>query len=96
MRSGYYGAPRLLVALLEAVGEDRRAHAEGRALERPGVALFERMRAAGDAALIVAGAGAILDEHVVTRAVFAVGGTMYMIGALTFALVHPQTEGGQP
>lgn len=41
-------------------------------------------------------AGALLDESVVTRAVFAVGGTMFVVGATTFALTHPQTpEGGQ-
>lgn len=37
-------------------------------------------------------AGAMLDESVVTRAVFAVGGTMYMVGATTFVLTHPLTE----
>lgn len=37
-------------------------------------------------------AGALLDESVVTRAVFAVGGTMYMVGATTYVLTHPQTE----
>ena len=39
-------------------------------------------------------AGALLDESVVTRAVFAVGGTMFMVGATTFALTHPQGQGG--
>lgn len=37
-------------------------------------------------------AGARLNESVVTRSVFAVGGTMYVIGATTYALTHPQTE----
>jgi hypothetical protein len=39
-------------------------------------------------------AGVLLDESVVTRAVFAVGGTMYMVGATTYALINPQ-DGGQ-
>ena len=39
-------------------------------------------------------AGALLDESVVTRAVFAVGGTMFMIGATTYALVNPHNQGG--
>jgi hypothetical protein len=39
-------------------------------------------------------AGALLDESVVTRAVFAVGGTMFMIGATAYALIHPQGQGG--
>ena len=39
-------------------------------------------------------AGALLDESVVTRAVFAVGGTMFMVGATTYALIHPQGQGG--
>ena len=39
-------------------------------------------------------AGALLDESVVTRAAFAVGGTMFMVGATTFALTHPQGQGG--
>ena len=38
-------------------------------------------------------AGALLDESVVTRAVFAVGGTMFMVGATAYALIHPQGEG---
>lgn len=38
-------------------------------------------------------AGALLDESVVTRAVFAVGGTMFMVGATAFALIHPQGQG---
>lgn len=37
-------------------------------------------------------AGALLDESVVTRSVFAVGGTMYILGATTYVLTHPQTE----
>jgi len=37
-------------------------------------------------------AGAVLDESVVTRSVFAVGGTMYMVGATTYVLTHPQPE----
>ena len=37
-------------------------------------------------------AGVMLDESVVTRSVFAVGGTMYIVGATTYALTHPQTE----
>ena len=40
-------------------------------------------------------AGIRLDEHVVTRAAFAVGGTMYMVGALTYTLVHPETDGSE-
>ena len=39
-------------------------------------------------------AGALLDESVVTRSVFAVGGTMFMVGATTYALIHPQEKGG--
>ena len=39
-------------------------------------------------------AGALLDESVVTRAVFAVGGTMFMVGATAYALIHPQEQGG--
>ena len=39
-------------------------------------------------------AGALLDERVVTRAVFAVGGTMFMVGATAYALIHPQGQGG--
>ena len=39
-------------------------------------------------------AGALLDESVVTRAVFAVGGTLFMVGATTYALLHPQSQGG--
>jgi len=68
------------------------------------------LRVSGAPVMMIAGlpglaAGALLDEHVVTRAVFAVGGTMYMVGALTYALAHPQTgqtgqggegEGGMP
>ena len=38
-------------------------------------------------------AGALLDESVVTRAVFAVGGTMFMVGATAYALIHPQGGG---
>jgi hypothetical protein len=39
-------------------------------------------------------AGALLDESVVTRAVFAVGGTMFMVGATTYALITPPSQGG--
>lgn len=58
------------------------------------------MRLAGAPVTAVAGlpgvfAGAVLDESVVTRATFAVGGTMFMIGATTYVLVHPQGQGGQ-
>ena len=35
-------------------------------------------------------AGALLDESVVTRATFAVGGTMFMVGATAYALINPQ------
>ena len=57
------------------------------------------MRIAGAPVSAVAGvpgiiAGALLDESVVTRAVFAVGGTMFMVGATTYALIHPQDQGG--
>jgi len=38
-------------------------------------------------------AGALLDESVVTRSVFAVGGTMFMVGATAYALIHPQGQG---
>ena len=38
-------------------------------------------------------AGALLDESVVTRTVFAVGGTMFMVGATAYALIHPQGGG---
>jgi len=66
------------------------------------------LRISGAPVMMIAGlpgiaAGALLDEHVVTRAVFAVGGTMYIVGALTYALVHPQAgatgeseDGGTP
>lgn len=65
------------------------------------------LRIGGAPVMMIAGvpgiaAGALLDEHVVTRAVYAVGGTMYIVGALTYALVHPQPgatgqgEGGMP
>lgn len=37
-------------------------------------------------------AGALINESVVTRSVFAVGGTMYMVGTATYALIHrPET-----
>ena len=57
------------------------------------------MRIGGAPVTAVAGvpgiiAGALLDESVVTRAVFAVGGTMFMVGATTYALIHPQEKGG--
>ena len=39
-------------------------------------------------------AGALLDESVVTRSVVAVGGTMFMVGATAYALIHPQGQGG--
>ena len=57
------------------------------------------LRIAGAPVSAVAGvpgiiAGALLDESVVTRAVFAVGGTMFMVGATTYALIHPQAQGG--
>ena len=57
------------------------------------------LRINGAPVMMIAGvpglvAGAALDEHVVTRAVFAVGGTMYMVGALTYALTHPQNGTG--
>ena len=39
-------------------------------------------------------AGVLLDESVVTRAVFAVGGTMFMVGATAYTLIHPQGQGG--
>jgi len=57
------------------------------------------MRIAGAPVTAVAGvpgivAGALLDESVVTRAVFAVGGTMFMVGATAYALIHPQEQGG--
>ncbi len=58
---------------------------------------FADWRPGGVPAAAVAGVpgvvvGALLDESVVTRSVFAVGGTMYVIGATTYALTHPQTE----
>ncbi len=61
---------------------------------------FADLRLGGVPVAAVAGvpgilAGALLDEHVVTRATFAVGGTMYMVGATTYALIHPQNGGGQ-
>jgi len=57
------------------------------------------MRIAGAPVTAVAGlpgivAGALLDESVVTRAVFAVGGTMFMVGATAFTLIHPHEQGG--
>ena len=57
------------------------------------------MRIGGAPVTAVAGvpgivAGALLDESVVTRAVFAVGGTMFMVGATAYALIHPQDQGG--
>jgi hypothetical protein len=56
------------------------------------------LRVSGVPVMMIAGvpgivASAALDEHVVTRAVFAVGGTMYMVGALTYAMTHPQSGG---
>jgi len=61
---------------------------------------FADLRLGGVPVTAVAGvpgvlAGALLDEHVVTRATFAVGGTMYMVGATTYALLHPQNGEGQ-
>ena len=61
---------------------------------------FADLRLGGVPVTAVAGvpgilAGALLDEHVVTRTTFAVGGTMYMVGATTYALIHPQTGEGQ-
>ena len=61
---------------------------------------FADLRLGGVPVTAVAGvpgilAGALLDEHVVTRATFAVGGTMYMVGATTYALIHPQSGEGQ-
>ena len=61
---------------------------------------FADLRLGGVPVTAVAGvpgilAGALLDEHVVTRATFAVGGTMYMVGATTYALIHPQNGEGQ-
>ena len=57
------------------------------------------LRIAGAPVTAVAGvpgilAGALLDESVVTRATFAVGGTMFMVGATAYALIHPQGQGG--
>ena len=57
------------------------------------------LRIGGAPLIAVAGvpgviAGALLDESVVTRAVFAVGGTMFMVGATAYALIHPQDQGG--
>lgn len=57
------------------------------------------LRIGGAPVTVVAGvpgllAGALLDEGVVTRAVFAVGGTMFMVGATAYALIHPQGQGG--
>ena len=57
------------------------------------------LRIAGAPVAAVAGvpgilAGALLDESVVTRSVFAVGGTMFMVGATAYALIHPQGQGG--
>lgn len=56
------------------------------------------LRIAGAPVTAVAGvpgvlAGALLDESVVTRAAFAVGGTMFMVGATAYALIHPQGQG---
>ena len=57
------------------------------------------LRVGGAPVIAVAGlpgvlAGALLDESVVTRAVFAVGGTMFMVGATTYALINPQNQEG--
>ena len=57
------------------------------------------LRIAGAPVAAVAGvpgilAGALLDESVVTRSVFAVGGTMFMLGATAYALINPQSQGG--
>jgi hypothetical protein len=41
-------------------------------------------------------AGARLNESVVTRSVFAVGGAMYIIGTTTYALTHAEGGGQQP
>ncbi len=34
--------------------------------------------------------GAAIDEHVTTRAFFVVGGTMFSVGATTYALLNPR------
>ena len=56
------------------------------------------LRIAGAPVTAVAGvpgilAGALLDESVVTRATFAGGGTMFMVGATAYALIHPHGQG---
>ena len=39
--------------------------------------------------------GAVLDEGVATRAFFVVGGTMFSVGATTFALLNPRPKDGE-
>lgn len=41
-------------------------------------------------------AGARLNESVVTRSVFAVGGAMYILGTSTYVLTHSEGGGQQP
>ena len=41
-------------------------------------------------------AGARLNEDVVTRSVFAVGGAMYILGTSTYVLTHAEDGGQQP
>ncbi|MBL9102736.1 MAG: hypothetical protein JNL82_17450 [Myxococcales bacterium] len=41
-------------------------------------------------------AGARLNESVVTRSVFAVGGAMYILGTSTYVLTHPEGGGQAP
>lgn len=36
--------------------------------------------------------GAVLDEDMATRACFLVGGTMFTVGAATFAVLHPRPD----
>lgn len=40
--------------------------------------------------------GTALDESVATRAYFVVGGTMFSVGATTYALLNPRPKDGEP
>jgi hypothetical protein len=40
--------------------------------------------------------GTMLDEGVATRAYFVVGGTMFSVGATTYALLNPRPKDGEP
>ena len=41
-------------------------------------------------------AGTIVDEGIATRAYFVVGGTMFSVGATTYALLNPRPKDEAP